>query len=621
MRLRATRLSGYGGAAKRLWTPAQLTTSVWLDAADASTITLNGSTVSQWNDKSGNARNAVQATTAYQPLYAQYQNLLVYSQDFTNAAWQKSRTDIVQNLVLRSQEFENAAWNSSGLTITANATTAPDGTNTARSFTETAATSTHLVYQTRNLPANRYTYSIYLKPNGRQYAYLRHTIGATDWAAIVVDITNATATLTTAGTVLSNISYLVTSVGNGWVRAELTVTASSVIADCVAGVSNSATPTFLAYGDVSYAGDITKGIYVWGAQWVRGALAEAYTATTSAAVVIPFADPIGGTTAQKVLEGLNASTTFEMRQNNATAGNISFTASLYAKAGERFNLLVGMTDNTTSGNIAFFNLNTGAYNGGYTGGSWTGYSYSSTAVGNGWYRISVTGTRNAGSIISMMVGLVQSGTTDIYTGDGQSGLYIWGAQINSLAIQPYQRTIGIESPGGVNSKPSVVTDGVDDALFVNSWGVVSQPFTRAYVFNPVTMINQSHYINSANQNVPSALASNVADYANTTAQTSQFAGSVANTVSTSANTNYIRVSEYATTNSRVYINGLGTGPANAGSNTLNGVCIGGYSTTGSGAALNPSNARFGEFLTIPGVLSTDDRQKLEGYLAWKWGGA
>lgn len=53
------------------WTPANLGSalSLWLDASDSSTITLNGSTVSQWNDKSGNARNASQATAAAQPTY------------------------------------------------------------------------------------------------------------------------------------------------------------------------------------------------------------------------------------------------------------------------------------------------------------------------------------------------------------------------------------------------------------------------------------------------------------------------------------------------------------------------------------------------------------------------
>lgn len=52
------------------WTPAQITTALWLDAADASTITLNGGNVSQWNDKSGNGRHATQATAANQPTYS-----------------------------------------------------------------------------------------------------------------------------------------------------------------------------------------------------------------------------------------------------------------------------------------------------------------------------------------------------------------------------------------------------------------------------------------------------------------------------------------------------------------------------------------------------------------------
>lgn len=52
-----------------LWTPTQLTSAVWLDSADATTITLNGSNVSQWRDKSGNNRNATQGIASYQPTF------------------------------------------------------------------------------------------------------------------------------------------------------------------------------------------------------------------------------------------------------------------------------------------------------------------------------------------------------------------------------------------------------------------------------------------------------------------------------------------------------------------------------------------------------------------------
>lgn len=53
-----------------LWTPAKITTALWLDAADASTITTVSGAVSQWNDKSGNSRNATQSTSANRPAYA-----------------------------------------------------------------------------------------------------------------------------------------------------------------------------------------------------------------------------------------------------------------------------------------------------------------------------------------------------------------------------------------------------------------------------------------------------------------------------------------------------------------------------------------------------------------------
>ena len=50
-----------------VWNPSMISTALWLDAADASTITTVSGGVSQWSDKSGNTRHATQATTGNRP--------------------------------------------------------------------------------------------------------------------------------------------------------------------------------------------------------------------------------------------------------------------------------------------------------------------------------------------------------------------------------------------------------------------------------------------------------------------------------------------------------------------------------------------------------------------------
>ena len=53
------------------WTPAALGASLamWYDASDASSITHSSGVVSQWNDKSGNARHLAESNNTYKPTY------------------------------------------------------------------------------------------------------------------------------------------------------------------------------------------------------------------------------------------------------------------------------------------------------------------------------------------------------------------------------------------------------------------------------------------------------------------------------------------------------------------------------------------------------------------------
>jgi hypothetical protein len=71
-----------------VWNPSMISTALWLDAADSSTITESGSAVSEWRDKSGNLRNATQGTAANRPQYSaallNNKNVVTFSGTGTN---------------------------------------------------------------------------------------------------------------------------------------------------------------------------------------------------------------------------------------------------------------------------------------------------------------------------------------------------------------------------------------------------------------------------------------------------------------------------------------------------------------------------------------------------------
>ena len=52
------------------WTPARISTALWLDADASDTITLNGTTISEWSDKKGNLITVSQSTPSAQPTLA-----------------------------------------------------------------------------------------------------------------------------------------------------------------------------------------------------------------------------------------------------------------------------------------------------------------------------------------------------------------------------------------------------------------------------------------------------------------------------------------------------------------------------------------------------------------------
>lgn len=184
------------------------------------------------------------------------------------------------NLCLRSQEFDNASWTKSRTSLSANAAIAPDGTMTADKLIETVDSGTHRAYQnfTKAASAVTYTLSVYLKAAERTFAHIR--IAETgEGNPATVGLNLSTGELGTPyGSGITGVSAAVVTVANGWYRLSITGTTTT---DTNLSVYVMAA-TGLTSGDISYVGDITKGVYIWGAQLEATAFPSSYIPTTTA---------------------------------------------------------------------------------------------------------------------------------------------------------------------------------------------------------------------------------------------------------------------------------------------------------------------------------------------------
>ena len=144
------------------------------------------------------------------------------------------------------------------------------------------------------------------------------------------------------------------------------------------------------------------------------------------------AAPDGTTTADKLIEAAATNIHFAFQTMTLT-GSTVYTVSDYVKAGERSRFqLAGAGSVWGSSCTATFDLASGAL---VSSSGWTATSV--TALASGWFRCTATGTTAASPTAAAQAVqsvLIQSGTTQSYLGDGTSGIYPWGAQLEPGSV-------------------------------------------------------------------------------------------------------------------------------------------------------------------------------------------
>ena len=415
---------------------------------------------------------------------------------------EKGRT----NELLQSNTFDNASWTKTRATLTGGQS-GYDGSSDAWAFVDDTNNSTHLLYQPlSSLGAEVATMSVYAKSGAVNFIAFRFEGAAVDYAYF--DLANGT-----LGTIDSDyIEARITDVGGGWYRCEATrVLAASGNQAIILPAQTDNDPT--------YAGAGTTAIYIQDAQVELGLIATSVIETTTTAVSagllgdMPRLDYSGGATcpslllepsrvnniAQSEFQGSGSiwypSTTWSVEQNTSdttspenvynavkltetatfgfhsgyyNAGIASsytgnYTISCFAKYNGRFLVL----SPKSASERTYFNLQTGVVAQNGTG------SFVDADIedyGNGWYRCWVTASFSSESVnfehlLANAVGSLQ------YTGDGTSGVYMYGCQAESGSYPTsYIPTYGSASTRGLeyyaNNSASSIIGQTEGTLFI-----------------------------------------------------------------------------------------------------------------------------------------------------------
>ena len=411
------------------------------------------------------------------------------------------------NLALYSEDLTNAAYVAQNATITANTSTAPDGTTTADTYNEGTLSTAHRFYQQFTITANaEYGFSFYAKKNTLDIIRLvvNDLSQNFSWFGAQFDLTNGTITATATGSAggATYIGGSITNVGNGWYRCSVNGTVNTTTALCFVHSSTSTAITSTDdRGGISYAGT-SRTYFGWGFQFETGVTTD-YIATTTAAVSVgpvanvPRLDYLGSSCPRLLLEGQRTSlVTFSESFDNAawtksgvtiTANNVTspdgYVDADLATATGGGELLQGVTLSTSTAYTFSFYVKKGTA----TDAKYRVYnfdsginvvaptSYISQTNTSTWARVSVSFTSGA---TGTNYGIYLLDTANAGT------MYFWGAQVEAGAYATsYIPTLGAAVTRGAETCRktgiSSLIGQTSGSIFVESYvgdGVATMPF-------------------------------------------------------------------------------------------------------------------------------------------------
>ena len=364
-----------------------------------------------------------------QPYYpTTVKNLLGFAQEFDNAAWPKSNS-FVQTNQIRNNTMQGAVAGSPG-TVPTNWATVALGVSRQIVGSGIENGVSYIDIRFFGTPSSSADIQVLFEPNNGIAAANLTTYTESVFVALVGgSLTNISAVRLAVGTYSAAAAFLqyltganiggsITSTMQRFSTSVTTSNASTAFAQPAVGLSATS----------GQAVDFT--LRVGWPQLVQGAVAGDPVATYGTARAVMYPAPDGSVTGDKLVENTAAGEHY-IEQYPIVIIGTPYLFSVYAKAGERTNIYL-RTAITFADQFTHFNLSNGTITSSTHGSGNSG----TVAIGNGWYRcwVRAIATSSGASVCRFQM---WNGSA-VYTGDGTSGIFIWGAQLSdSASLDPY----------------------------------------------------------------------------------------------------------------------------------------------------------------------------------------